>query len=750
MATISSHVKHFYEFGPFRLDPQRRLLLRENGPVSLTPKAIETLVVLVERRDQVVSKDELMKVLWPDSFVEESNLSQNIFVLRKALGDSTQERRYILTVPGRGYQFVGAVREIGDRAEVQAVTMEDRSGPLVAVQKRVSSSSWSGKVWVASAFVLLVTLIGTGVAWRLARRPEALPQFKQRRLTANPPDQPVTYAAISPDGKYLGFSDRQGVHLQMVDTGQSQDVPRPSGIEAEKAFWDFESWFPDSTRFIARLAVSGEPITLWSVPVLHGAPQELIGDVFGGSRISPVDSNIAFLRVPVFLQNNIGDRYTLGAREIWLMGPHGESPRRMIAADDLSGFERIAWSPSGDRIAYKYWHQHGDTVGISIEAIDLNGKGKTTLLSDDTLEDFAWVSSGRLIYSQQGEGYSSDYSADNLWELRLDPKRGGPQGAPRRLTDWSGFSVAGLNATADGKHLAFLRSTHHHSVLAAELTNRGDGLINTRRLTTDDHSNVPLAWTPDSRYVIFLSRRTQVLQIYSQALDGKTPPQLVASAPTIDFGNVRLAPDGAWLVAMGHPRGSNTDNFYRVPISGGVPQLIFVPESNADGDFRCANVQLGLCAYAFRTPDQRELIIKSFDPMFGKGNELLRIRVDPGADYHWALSPDGLQVGILKSEWGSNQIRFFQVRSGESLSITVKGYAELRALDWAPDSRSIFVSNSGPGGSSLLHIDLSGRVQTIWQQPQPLWTWGIASPDGRHLAIFGTSADANVWLVDDL
>jgi len=85
MVTKPSQINHLYEFGPFRLDPQRRLLTRGADPVPLTPKVIETLVVLIENRERVVSKDDLMKMLWPDSFVEESNLSQNVFVLRRAL-----------------------------------------------------------------------------------------------------------------------------------------------------------------------------------------------------------------------------------------------------------------------------------------------------------------------------------------------------------------------------------------------------------------------------------------------------------------------------------------------------------------------------------------------------------------------------------------------------------------------------------------------------------------------------------------
>jgi DNA-binding winged helix-turn-helix (wHTH) protein/Tol biopolymer transport system component len=747
MSAISSPIKHLYEFGPFRLDPQRRLLLRGNDPVSLTPKAMETLVVLVQRHEQVVSKDELMKMLWPDSFVEESNLSQNIFMLRKALGDSTQERRYLSTVPGRGYQFVGTVREIDDREQQEkALAPDSHSRPGVVLSK---GETFRTGFWVRSAAVLLLILVGAGVVWRFARRPEALPQLRQRRLSANPPDQPVTHAAISPDGKYLGYSDQQGIHLQALDTGQTQNVPWPSAAQSEQAFWDFESWYPDSTRFTARLGIPGKPISLWSVPLLEGTPMELIEDVYGGSRVSPDGSSIAFLRKPVFLENIAGDPYTLGAREIWLMGPHREAPRRIISAEDLSGFERIAWSPAGDRLAFKYWHQKGETLRVSLETARLNGTGRATILSENRLEDFAWVSTRRVIYSQKLKGYGSDYSADDLWELRLDPKKGTPQGPPRRLADFSGFSVTGLNATADGKHLVFLRSTRHDSVFVGDLTDNGSRILNARRATTDDHSNVPFAWTLDSRRVIFLSRRSQVSQVYSQTLDGDAPPQLITDAPAIEFGDVRLSPDREWLIAKGHAIGSDTVSFYRVPIGGGALQVVFVASGESCGDFRCANQQANFCAYEVQTPDHKEIILKSFDPVLGNRNELLRIPVDPGVDHHWSLSPDGLQVGILKSEWGSNQIRFFQVHGGRSRSIGVKGYAELRSLDWAPDSKSVFVGSSGPGGSRLLHIDLNGRVQTIWLQPQPLNTWGIASPDGRRLAMFGTSVDANVWLMDD-
>src|SRR2546423_14370058 len=102
-----------YEFGPYRLDLNEGRLLRNGEPVPLTPKAFATLVVLVQRSGHLVEKAELMKLLWPDSFVEESNLNQHVWTLRKTLGENTAGKEYIETVPKRGYRFVAEVRELG-------------------------------------------------------------------------------------------------------------------------------------------------------------------------------------------------------------------------------------------------------------------------------------------------------------------------------------------------------------------------------------------------------------------------------------------------------------------------------------------------------------------------------------------------------------------------------------------------------------------------------------------------------------
>ncbi len=119
--------KVVYEFGPFRMDPDKQVLLRDGQLIAVTPKAFETLLVLVRRGREVVSKEELLKEIWPDSFVEEANLSQHIFKLRKALGDTLEGEHYIVTLPGRGYRFAVPVRTITEGGEVLIAQMRSRA-----------------------------------------------------------------------------------------------------------------------------------------------------------------------------------------------------------------------------------------------------------------------------------------------------------------------------------------------------------------------------------------------------------------------------------------------------------------------------------------------------------------------------------------------------------------------------------------------------------------------------------------------
>ena len=128
-----------YEFGPFSLNAGKRLLLRNGEPVPLAPKVLETLLALIENRERVVTKDELLKQVWGDTIVEEGGLTRNVSVLRKILGEKPDDHQYIVTVPARGYRFVADVRERwhgGESSGAHVPAPPERDGPKRGLSAR--------------------------------------------------------------------------------------------------------------------------------------------------------------------------------------------------------------------------------------------------------------------------------------------------------------------------------------------------------------------------------------------------------------------------------------------------------------------------------------------------------------------------------------------------------------------------------------------------------------------------------------
>jgi TolB-like protein/DNA-binding winged helix-turn-helix (wHTH) protein/Tfp pilus assembly protein PilF len=151
---MPSLISYLYAFGDFRLDAKNRVLRKGEKPIALIPKAFEVLLLLIEHSGQVVSKDELMRTIWPDSFVEESNLTQTVFMLRKALGE-TAEQRYILTVQGRGYRFAPEVKEISGSV---ALAPDPWTPPpqIEVPQPGPIDHRWGNKRWLVTGAVLLI------------------------------------------------------------------------------------------------------------------------------------------------------------------------------------------------------------------------------------------------------------------------------------------------------------------------------------------------------------------------------------------------------------------------------------------------------------------------------------------------------------------------------------------------------------------------------------------------------------------
>ncbi len=192
---MAKQVKQLYKFGPFELHPAQGILLREGRIVQLTPKAVDLLLALVESGGRVVSKEDLLQRVWPDSFVEEANLSHNIYKLREALGDSTEGEQYIETLPRRGYRFVAAVEEIGDDGDV---IVEEHSRSHIVVQESEVPSAIDDiphalpanpkparrTLWMVTALVIIAAAALTW--WKLSHNNPTTPSASIRSIAVLP------------------------------------------------------------------------------------------------------------------------------------------------------------------------------------------------------------------------------------------------------------------------------------------------------------------------------------------------------------------------------------------------------------------------------------------------------------------------------------------------------------------------------------------------------------------------------------
>ena len=204
-------VKQLYEFGLFRVDPEKELLLRGTETVPLTPKTFQVLLVLVRHSNEVVTKDDLMKMVWPDTFVEEANLSRNIFLLRKALGETPQDHQYIVTVPGRGYRFAEEVQLVPEELNIVAA-----SHSRVQVQVK-ETTPWG---WITVA-VIVVVAVAVGTFKLFVHRSPALTEKDSVVLAdfANSTGEPVFDGTLR---QGLAVELEQSPFLRIMDDGQLQ------------------------------------------------------------------------------------------------------------------------------------------------------------------------------------------------------------------------------------------------------------------------------------------------------------------------------------------------------------------------------------------------------------------------------------------------------------------------------------------------------------------------------------------------
>jgi len=615
------------------------------------------------------------------------------------------------------------LQAIGEaRIEIEAALAEESDSSTVASLIKKHKKAVIGSVALVAALV--------GATWFLMRRPpKPSAELTQERLTFNPSENPIKRPAISPDGKYLAYSDPAGIHVKLLMTEEDRLIPRPSGVPAG-AFWVVDSWFPDGTQLLANAWELGGHKSTWTVSVLGQSPRKLREDAVG-FEVSPDGRQIAFS--PLGASDQI--------REIWVMGSQGDNPQKILAVGENELLIPVQWSPDGKRLAYIRRSPSSERVLTSIETCDLKGTGRTVVVPADLLlNDFRWLADGRIVYYARSDtGYGNQAGDGNLWEIGIDNYAGTPTGKPTRISQWAGSFVPSMSASADGKRLALLKFTYQWQTFLGELAAGGTRLDAPHRLTNNEADERPTAWTADSKTVLLSSNRGGTYGIYKQGITGQ------------HFGSYgRLSPDGGWILFMEIPKRSANPaspvRLIRIPVGGGVPQLVL--ETRNWVDFRCARAPANLCVIFETSQDGKQFMVTAFDPVKGRGRVLRTIENDPLHTYtHGELSPDGSMLAISRMGEAEIHLRLRSLSGGSDREITVKGWPIIAGLDWSPDGKGLYCGSVSPQDSTLLYVDLKGSARVLWQYKGGGYIWGAPSPDGRYLAIGVEVTYSNVWMV---
>jgi len=615
-----------------------------------------------------------------------------------------------------------------DLKRLKRDTETDRFSTQISTTKNraVTSGRWQ---WAAAALAIILAagLTAGWLRWRQTSSAKtSQPTPTLQRLTTNAAENAVSASAISPDGKYLAYSDKSGTFLRLIATGEIHSIlPKERDVT-------FLGWFPDSSRlFVSWTTPPSNKIELWTLSILGGSPRKLSDEGWSAS-VSPDGSQIVFLKAPAYADMG---------QEIWVMGANGGEQRKLISTSGNELMASPVWSPDGRSIAYVKSRLEQYISAVSIELFNLDGGTARTVLSDARVNaGLQWLADGRLLYVLF-EAPPNQYNSD-VFVARLNPVTARFEGTPVRITIGDGI-ISQPSITADGKLLAFNRVKAQMDVYVSEFSSKGAKLSAPRRLTLDDADDFPFDWTPDDKAVFFTSNRTGKSEIFRQRIDETSPEMLALGSDQKTI--CRISPDATQILYLVPGNGKSANEMpklMRGPIDGGPSEVMI--SDQAINNFACSRAPATICIYSMLSRTQ--MVFSVFDPVKGNPHEVARLQEEIG-NMNSGLSPDGKTLAITKS--GENRIRLLSLSGQPARELVLKNWNTFSSVDWAADSRGLFVTSNPTGWrSSLLYVDLNGNAREVWQAKSASPTWGIASRNGKYVAIPAPTMSSNVWMAE--
>jgi DNA-binding winged helix-turn-helix (wHTH) protein/Tol biopolymer transport system component len=615
---MSNKTLTLYKFDDFCLDTNQRCLLYADTLVSLTPKAYQTLLVLLQHRGEIVEKEFLLNEVWADTFVEETTLSQNILTLRKALRAFQKEKEFIVTFPRRGYRFVADVQEIVNDEEIIVVEKHTRTHivaeqqqihdsadtkidkiSVLAYQKSLAKSFLSPKHIGLGLVGILLVASGFFAAYYFGQlRGFVEPKVQKSRVDTLLSDTDIRNAVISPNGKYLAIvqvkDEKQSLLLRQIADGNTIEiVPKINGVFIGAVF------SPNSEQIYysvyEKTELNKSPIgTLYKTPILGGASQKILNNIDSPAAISLDKTRLAFIR------RNLESKETA----LIIADIDGKNERSLATQnlDEEFTTAGVSWSPDGKLLSTTVNHSENNKKLVQVAVVDAE-TGEQKIISNQN-----WIWAGQTAWLKDGTGIvvaiyreTSPTLTDELWLVSY------PNGNARYLTNGI-KGVAGISLNSESGSIVAIKPDKLTCFLSASLDNfRKSNHISTRigdacqfsvgadwtedgkivystaeggnadiwttseddsgkkQLTSDESAEILPQISKDGRFLIFLSNRSGQMNVWRANPDGTNQTQLT------DNENVKdtiISPDGSTVFYLAQNHENTTETLWKISING--------------------------------------------------------------------------------------------------------------------------------------------------------------------------------------